>query len=70
MGYTEKDIIYENGAAWVLHDTIGQRYTVLISGVTHSITDSSYTLDADGLSIAKKRADYLADRIKGRFLNA
>jgi hypothetical protein len=39
-------------------------YTVYVSGATHSTSDSSYPLTADGLSLAKARADYLAGRDK------
>lgn len=60
MSYREADIAYENGRAWVLKDAKGARYTVFLAGVTHSTSDSAYPLDADGLSIAKARADYLA----------
>lgn len=50
----ERDIVYENGRAWVL-----QRrgvFVVFVSGVTHSTSDSTY---ADK-SLAIARADYLA----------
>ncbi len=65
MSYQEKDIAYEaqNGKAWVLCDTKHKRYTVFRIGITHSTSDSAYTLDADGLSIAIARANYL-DRNK------
>lgn len=59
MSYKESDIAYENGNAWVLTDKKKQQYTVFISGVTHSESDSAYPLTDDGLSIAKARADYL-----------
>lgn len=62
MSYKEKDIAYETGPAWVLTDTSAGRYTVFLSGVTHSTGDTSYSLDADGFSLAKARADYLAKR--------
>lgn len=59
----ESDIAYEapNGRAWVLKDTKRKprSYTVMIVGVTHSTSDSAYSFDEDGLSIAKARADYL-----------
>ena len=57
---TEADIAYENAPAWVHKDRAAKRYTVYVAGVTHSTSDSAYPLTADGLSIAKARADYLA----------
>jgi hypothetical protein len=63
---TEQDIAYENGPAWVNTDKRGKRYTVFLAGVTHSTSDSAYPLTADGLSIAKARADYLARRAAKR----
>ena len=62
MTYREQDIVHENGSLWVLRDQSRSCYTVLVSGVTHSKSDSAYALTADGLSIAKARADYLAGR--------
>lgn len=55
---TERDIAYENGRAWVLRER--DRYLVLTSGPTHSVSDSTYPKTPDGLSLAKARADYLA----------
>ena len=60
MTYKEKDIIHENGRFWVLKDK--RAYTVMVSGITHSINESAYHLNDDGLSIAKFRCDYLAKR--------
>ena len=60
MSYKEIDIKHENGAYWVL-DT-GKVYAVMCTGFTHSVTDSAYTRDSDGLSIAIARANYLAKR--------
>lgn len=60
MTYRERDIAYENGRAWVLKER--DRYTVFVSGTTHSTSDSAYPLDDDGFSIAKARCDYLAGR--------
>lgn len=56
----ESDIAYEapNGKAWVYCDKRRSCYTVMITGVTHSTSDSSYPLNDDGLSIAKAYADY------------
>lgn len=62
MSYREQDIVHENGPFWVLRDTKRKRYTVFTSGATASASDSSYALSADGLSLAKARADYLARR--------
>lgn len=56
----ERDIVYEIGKAWVRADRKNNCYTVMIVGITHSTSDSSYSFDADGLSIAKRRAEYLA----------
>lgn len=55
-------IIYENGESWVLKDTEHNRYTVFRVGITHSTSDSAYPIDEAGLSVAKARADYLANR--------
>lgn len=54
----ESDIMHENGRLWVGRSTGG--YTVYVSGLTHSVADSTYARTDDGLSIAKARADYLA----------
>jgi hypothetical protein len=54
----ESDIVHENGDYWVAREHAV--YTVYKSGVTHSVSDSSYAKDADGLSIAIARCDYLA----------
>jgi len=62
--FKESDIAYETkgGAAWVRRDSKGNRYTVFRAGVTHSTSDSAYPLDANGLSLAKARADYIQRR--------
>lgn len=52
----EKNIIHENGKFWVLKNKDG--YHVMVSGTTHSTSESSYKT-AD-LAIA--RCDYLAKR--------
>lgn len=57
MSYKEKDIAYENGKYWVLKDK--NIYHVMVTGLTHSISDSSY----DDLSLAIARCDWLA-RVK------
>lgn len=56
----ESQIKHENGNYWVCdeHDA----YTVYKTGVTHSVSDSSYSHDADGYSIAVARCNYLANR--------
>ncbi len=56
----EKDMVYENGKAWVWRAK--DCYYVMISGITHSTSDSAYSLDDNGLGIAKARCDYLAKR--------
>lgn len=56
----EKDIKYENGAFWIADER--DAYTVYRTGITVSTSDSSYSHDADGLSIAQARCDYLAKR--------
>lgn len=60
MTYKEEDIVHENGEFWVLREK--GRYSVLRSGLTHSTSDSAYARNEDGLSIAKARCDYLAQR--------
>lgn len=60
MSYKESDIMHENGKAWVLRDRGQKAYAVCISGVTHSVTDSAYPMDDDGLSLAIARCNYLA----------
>lgn len=70
MAYTEADIVHEAGRVWVLRDRSQKCYSVCISGITHSIVDTSFELDEDGLSIAIARCNYLAARpniAKGRF---
>lgn len=58
----EKEIVYENGPAWVHEDKKKPAYVVYLAGITHSTSDSAYHLNEDGLSLAKARADYLAGR--------
>lgn len=60
MSYTEKNITHENGAYFVLKTKTS--YDVMVNGLTHSLLDSAYPLDDDGLSLAKARANYLAGR--------
>lgn len=56
MSYKEKDIIHENGKFWVLKNKEG--FHVMVSGVTHSVSESSY----NQLDLAITRCDYLASR--------
>lgn len=56
MRLKEKDIAYENGKFWVLKNKDG--FHVMISGITHSVSDSSY----HQLDLAIARCDYLARR--------
>lgn len=58
----EKDIVYDVGNYWVYKDVKKKAYIVFVVGDTHSTSDSAYSMDDDGLSIAKARADYLAKR--------
>ena len=62
MSYKEIDIIEENPTAWVHRDTKNKRYTVFTHGIACSTSDSSYTLDPDGLSLAVYRMEYLHKR--------
>lgn len=62
MRYKESDIAHENGCFWVLKDAKRGRYTVMRATSTHSESESAYRLDADGLSVAIARCDYLATR--------
>lgn len=55
-----KEIVYEAGRAWVHRDASGRAYVVYVNGITHAKSDSAYAFDADGLSLAKARCDYLA----------
>lgn len=57
---TEADIKHENGMFWVCRNKAD--YTVYRAGSTHSVADSSYAKDDDGLSLAIARCDYLASR--------
>ncbi len=56
----ESDIVYETTVCWVRRDR--KAYTVFRTGVVASTSDSAYAKNADGLSIAKARCDYLAKR--------
>lgn len=50
-------IVYERGPNVVV--TQDDRYLVLRHTATYAVTDSSYPKNADGLSLAKARVDYL-----------
>lgn len=64
MPYKEKDIKHEAGWFWVL-DT-GKAYAVMVNGITHAKSESAYAHDADGLSLAIARCNYLAQRHKDK----
>lgn len=54
---TEKNIVFEGKKCWIYkYDT---QYTIYITGCISSFYDSSYAMNADGLSIAMCRAKYL-----------
>jgi hypothetical protein len=55
---TESQIKHEAGRYWVLDHKTG--YSVMASGITHSIANSTYARTPDGLSIAIAYANYLA----------
>jgi hypothetical protein len=57
----ESDIVYETGDFWV--GRVKRSYTVYRNVGMVAVSDSAYSLSADGLSIAKARADYLARRV-------
>lgn len=58
MGALEIKIKHENKDFFVF-DT-GKTYSVRKDGAVHATTDSDYSHNADGLSIAIARCDYLA----------
>ena len=57
---TENDIMHESGPYWVGRER--KAYVVYCAGITHSVSDSAYPKDPDGLGIAIARCDYLARR--------
>ncbi len=61
----ESDIVHEAGPYWVARQK--GAYVVFHAGATHSVSDSAYLPDADGLSLAIARCDYLAKRLQARF---
>lgn len=58
----EAEIIFETGKSWVHADAKRKAYVVYLIGLTHSTSDSSYTMTDDGKSIAVARAQYLGSR--------
>ncbi len=59
---SDKNIKYEQGEYWILETW--KSYTVMRDVGTHSVSDSEYNKDADGLSIAIARCNYLAMKEK------
>jgi hypothetical protein len=57
----ESQIAYERGDFWVLDDT-PRAFRVMRNLATHAAEDSAYRGNADGLSLARARVDYLARR--------
>lgn len=53
----ESGIVFELGDHWV--GKCKDSYTVFRNGFTHAVSDSSYCLNDDGLSIAIARCKYL-----------
>ena len=60
----ESDILYHKPPFWISREASG--HVVWRDGSTHATADSTYARTADGLSIAKARADYLAKRHGGK----
>lgn len=58
----ESDILYENGEYWVCRNRRANTLVVFKTGATHSVSDSAYCNNPNGLSIAIARCDYLAKR--------
>jgi hypothetical protein len=58
----ESDIKHENGKYFVLKNKQQNAYFVMKVGIIHSESDSAYSLNEDGLSIAIARCNYLASR--------
>lgn len=56
--------MYETPICWVRRDN--KAYTVFKIGIVASTSDSAYKKNADGLSIAKARCDYLTKRAEKR----
>lgn len=47
----ESDILYENGNYWVCRNRRANALVVFKTGLTHSVSDSAYCNNPDGLSI-------------------
>jgi hypothetical protein len=64
----ESDIKHENGGYWVGKNKVGKlaTYSVFRNMGTHSVSDSHYVCDTDGLSIAIARCNYLASMAAAR----
>lgn len=63
----ESDIVHEAGNYWVCREP--RAYTVYCANPLHySVADSSYRKDADGLSLAIARCNYLAKRLAAKSL--
>lgn len=58
----ESQILWQQGKVWVLDAKTS--YDVMVDGITHAISDSSYHHNSDGLSIAIARAKYLSRKGK------
>jgi hypothetical protein len=58
----ESDILHEVGSYWVGRNRRVRAYVVFKNGPTHSVSDSAYCMNPNGLSIAIARANYLAKR--------
>jgi hypothetical protein len=56
----ESQILLDLGSHWVCDNRTD--YTVYITGITHSTSDSSYPKTEDGLSIAIARCKYLKSK--------
>lgn len=59
MTTKESNIVHEAPTGHYVYKEKGS-YTVYRPTITHAVSDSSYALTEDGLSIAKARCDYLA----------
>ena len=53
----EIDILFQQNNFWVLKKN--NAYYVMRDGVTHAVSDSAYSQDEDGLSLAVARCKYL-----------
>jgi hypothetical protein len=62
MDVEAKLIAYDAGDFWVYPGANG--YECRCNTLTHSVTDSIYPLDADGLSLAIARCNYLSKTLE------